>query len=83
MSESAQTIDFEGSLAELEALVAKMEGDSLSLEESLAAFERGVQLTRACQTALRTAELRIKALTQDGTEAQLPPAGDDDMPQGR
>ena len=81
MSEPAQTIDFEKSLAELEALVAKMEDGSLSLEESLAAFERGVRLTRACQTALHTAELRIQALTQDGDEVQLSPAGDGNMPQ--
>ena len=83
MSETAQPIDFEASLSELEALVAKMEDGSLSLEESLLAFERGVQLTRACQTALRTAELRIKALTQDGDEVQLSPTGDDNVPQRR
>ena len=83
MAEPAQPIDFEASLAELEALVAKMEDGSLSLEESLAAFERGVALTRACQTALHAAELRIKALTQDGDEVQLSPSGDDNVSQGR
>lgn len=66
-------VDFEKSLAELESLVAKMEGGTLSLEESLAAFERGVKLTRDCQAALRTAEMRIKALTQDGDEEDVRP----------
>ena len=69
----SKPIDFEKSLAELEGLVAKMEGGTLSLEESLAAFERGVKLTRDCQAALRTAEMRIKALTQDGDEEDVRP----------
>lgn len=64
-------IDFEVALAELEALVGKMEAGSLSLEDSLAAFERGIKLTRSCQAALRSAELRIKALTQEGDELDL------------
>jgi len=66
-----EPVDFEASLKELEGLVAQMEGGTLSLEESLAAFERGVKLTRDCQSALRTAEMRIKALTQDGDEEDV------------
>ena len=72
------TIDFEAALAELEELVGKMEAGSLSLEDSLAAFERGVRLTRDCQSALRSAELRIKALTQDGDELDLAASGEED-----
>ncbi|MYD97992.1 MAG: exodeoxyribonuclease VII small subunit [Gammaproteobacteria bacterium] len=73
-----ESIDFEASLAELEALVTRMEEGSLSLEESLAAFERGIKLTRDCQSALRDAELRIKALTQEGDELDLSGEGDAD-----
>ena len=73
-------VDFEGALAELEELVAKMEGGSLSLEESLAAFERGIKLTRECQAALRSAELRIKALTQEGDELDLSARHEQDAP---
>ena len=71
-------LDFEGALAELEELVARMEGGSLSLEESLAAFERGIKLTRTCQAALRSAELRISALTQEGDELNLSAADEHD-----
>ena len=71
-------MDFEGTLAELEELVGRMEAGSLSLEESLAAFERGIKLTRECQSALRSAELRIKALTQEGDELDLSPSGAQD-----
>lgn len=64
-AESAELSDFEGSLDELEALVEQMETGELSLEESLAAFERGVALTRSCQQALRQAELKVATLTAD------------------
>lgn len=73
-------VDFEAALAELEELVAKMEGGSLSLEESLAAFERGIKLTRECQAALRSAELRIKALTQEGDELDLSASDEQEAP---
>lgn len=53
---------FEQSLAELEALVARMEGGELSLDESLRSFERGIALYRQCQTALGQAEARVKLL---------------------
>jgi len=59
--------DFETALAELEQLVARMEAGDMTLEASLAAFERGVALTRQCQTALRHAELRVKVLTRNDT----------------
>ncbi len=53
---------FEQSLDELEALVARMEQGELGLDESLAAFERGVALYRNCQGALDQAELRVRKL---------------------
>lgn len=53
---------FEQSLGELEALVAKMEGGELNLDESLRSFERGIALYRSCQAALEQAEARVKLL---------------------
>lgn len=70
-SEDAETPDFETALAALEALVDQMETGNLSLEASLAAFERGVNLTRACQSALRAAELRVRQLTRDDSLEDL------------
>lgn len=54
--------NFEQSLKELEQLVEKMEQGDLSLEESLAHFERGIALTRACQQALQQAEQKVQIL---------------------
>jgi exodeoxyribonuclease VII small subunit len=61
-SKDAETPDLEKSLAELELIVEKLEAGDLTLDESLKQFERGVQLTRQCQTALRTAEQKVEIL---------------------
>jgi exodeoxyribonuclease VII small subunit len=57
--------DFETALAELEALVAAMESGSMPLEQSLAAYRRGVELTRICQEKLAQAEQQVKVLEGD------------------
>ena len=61
--------DFEQSLTELEALVTKLEQGDVPLEEALKTFERGVALTRQCQTALRNAQQKVEVLlTRNGEE---------------
>ena len=67
------TLDFESAMDELEALVEQMESGDLTLDASLAAFERGVTLTRQCQQALSQAELRVQALTDTDTLVDLDP----------
>jgi exodeoxyribonuclease VII small subunit len=69
--EKSTSIDFEKSLAELEKLVAELERGELSLEQSLAQFERGVQLARQCQGALQEAEQRVLKLTENTAKAPL------------
>jgi exodeoxyribonuclease VII small subunit len=64
-AEQVSAFNFEASLAELEALVQQMEQGDLTLENSLAAFERGISLTRGCQTALAQAEQKVNVLMQD------------------
>lgn len=63
--------NFEKSLAELETLVERMEKGDLTLEESLKHFERGVQLTRSCQSALQLAEQRVDKLMTENGEVTL------------
>ncbi len=66
---SQKSPDFETALAELETLVEKMEQGDLTLDESLKQFERGVQLTRSCQQALKEAEQKVQVLlTKNGEE---------------
>jgi exodeoxyribonuclease VII small subunit len=54
--------DFEQALAELEALVVRLERGDLPLDEALKTFERGVELTRHCQGSLRAAQQRVEIL---------------------
>lgn len=75
-SATAQSASFETAIAELEALVQRMESGDLTLDDSLQAFERGVELTRQCQTALKAAEQRVTLLTSDGQERDFPSLGD-------
>ena len=65
--------EFEASLDALEQLVGKMEAGGMSLEDSLAAYERGVGLYRRCQAALEQAELRVKLLSDPMDPATAEP----------
>jgi exodeoxyribonuclease VII small subunit len=58
-------IDFEKALAELEGIVKQLEAGNLALDKSLALFERGVQLARACKEKLAEAELKVSQLVKD------------------
>jgi exodeoxyribonuclease VII small subunit len=63
--------DFEAALAELDAIVKKLEEGDLPLEQSLQLYERGVTLSRFCHARLEEAERRIEILNERG---QLQPA---------
>ena len=63
MSETAEfPPSFEAALAELEALVGRMESGELPLQESLAAYKRGAELLAYCQAALKDAEQQVRVL---------------------
>jgi exodeoxyribonuclease VII small subunit len=66
--------DFEAALAELDAIVKKLEDGDIPLEQSLQLFERGVQLSRFCHARLEEAERRIEILNERG-QLQDAPAG--------
>jgi len=57
---NARPESFESALAELEAIVATMEGGQLPLKDSLASYKRGAELLQYCQAALKDAELQIQ-----------------------
>ena len=72
-SDASPVADFESSLDQLEQLVEKMEHGEMSLEESLAAYERGVGLYRHCQEALEQAELRVRLLADPDAPERAEP----------
>jgi exodeoxyribonuclease VII small subunit len=63
-AKSTEKIDFEKSLAELEKIVNDLESGALTLDESIAAFERGIELSKLCQKKLVAAEERVKKLIE-------------------
>jgi len=71
---SPENLTFEKALAELEAIVARMEDGKLALEESLAAYQRGAELIKLCEAKLTDAQARIAIL--EGGELR-------DLPRGR
>ena len=62
---------FEAALAELEKLVASMESGKLTLEQSLAAHKRGLELAQYCQSVLSQAQQQVKVL-EENTLKTLP-----------
>jgi len=58
--------DFEAAIAELDAIVKKLEEGDLPLEKSLELYERGIQLSRFCHARLEDAEKRIEILNERG-----------------
>ena len=71
--ENMEEMPFEAAIARLEVIVKAMEGDSLSLDESLALYEEGVALTRRLNRELEEAEQRVQIL-QRTAEGEIKPA---------
>lgn len=65
-------LTFEKALEELEALVTRMEDGKLPLEESLAAYQRGAELIKYCESRLTDAQARI-AILEGGELRDLGP----------
>jgi exodeoxyribonuclease VII small subunit len=81
LSRNSKPPEFEEALTELEALVERLEHGDLPLDEALKVFERGVALTRHCQTALQAAQQKVEILLKRGGELRAEPfeePGDDD-----
>ena len=56
---------FESAMEELESIVARMESSNLSLEDSLAAHKRGLELARYCQDLLARAQQQVQVLEEN------------------
>ena len=75
-----ESLSFEAAMTRLEVIVKAMEGDSLSLDESLSLYEEGVALTRRLNAELTEAEQRVMILqrTPDGEIKPSPFASTED-----
>jgi exodeoxyribonuclease VII small subunit len=73
LAAKSKPADFEKALAELESLVGRLERGDLPLDEALKTFERGVELTRHCQAALKTAQQKVEILLTRSGQAEIEP----------
>jgi len=79
MTTKKTSFQFEPALQELESMVLKMEQGQLSLEQSLSYFEKGIAITRQCQTALKQAEQKVAILLKKNNKECLEPFQPDDQ----
>ena len=69
---SKVTKTFEENLAELEAVVTKLEQGDVALEEALSEFQKGMKLSKSLQKTLKKAEeTLVKVMQADGTETEM------------
>ena len=66
MEQTEPKPSFEDGLKQLDEIVRKLEGDDLSLEDSIKLFESGVSLSQRCRKQLEQAETRVEGLMKDG-----------------
>ncbi|MEZ7616672.1 exodeoxyribonuclease VII small subunit [Streptococcus cristatus] len=63
---------FEENLADLESIVQKLENGDVALEEAIAEFQKGMQLSKDLQKTLDQAEKTlVKVMQADGTETDM------------
>ena len=69
-----KNVKFEDAMIKLEGEVKKLESGSLTLDESIAAFEEAVKLIGVCNKQLENAERRVRLLTEgtDGSVTDVP-----------
>jgi exodeoxyribonuclease VII small subunit len=72
MARGKKKTGFEEQLKELEAIVSRLEGGDLSLEESLDLFERGIRMSRELQSSLQAANLRVTRLLEGEGTGEIP-----------
>ncbi|MCS6798896.1 MAG: exodeoxyribonuclease VII small subunit [Myxococcota bacterium] len=71
--EQAEPESFESLVAQLTALVERLEREEMPLEEALSTFERGVRLVQAGNARLEAAERRVEQLVTEGDRVRTQP----------
>lgn len=76
-SSAVEALSFEQALAELEAIVRRLEAGDVELEQSIEIYERGAALRAHCEARLRSAELKVEQIVQGVSGAVTEPAAFD------
>lgn len=67
--EKKERLSFEDALSKLEMIISKLEDPAVSLEESISLYEEGMKLAKLCSETLEEAELKIRKVNPNKTEA--------------
>jgi exodeoxyribonuclease VII small subunit len=59
---SIENVSFESALSELESIARQIDSGSLSLEDSIASYEKGMKLKNHCEAKLKEAQLKIEKI---------------------
>ena len=78
-SASLEKLSFEDALQELEGIVASLERGEVSLDDAIAAFERGTELKSHCQARLEEARMKVEKIKVPSSAAAPDQASDFDM----
>lgn len=70
MAETPKELTFEEALTEVEKIVADVEQGKIPLEESIARYERGMQLIKHCRAVLDSSEKRIEVINKQVTQTE-------------
>ena len=70
--DATQTLSYETAMAELEALVARLESGDMPLEQLLSGYQRGAELLQLCRAKLQAVEDQIKVLDDGALKAWKP-----------
>lgn len=65
MTMTTDNQSFETMMHELEEIVKQLDNDTISLEESLALYQKGIALSKACEKTLKEAENKVSKLIED------------------
>jgi len=78
-SASLEKLSFEDALQELEGIVASLERGEVSLDDAIAAFERGTELKSHCQARLEEARMKVEKIKVPSLAVAPDQASDFDM----
>lgn len=69
-------MNFSEKMNELDKILRNLEGETVSLEQSLAEFERGIALVRECREYLESAKQKVAVLSEENGKTQNSSPGD-------
>lgn len=68
MMTNKENQSFEEMMSELENIVQKLDNETVSLEESLELYQRGMKLSASCEDTLKNAEKKVNEMIKNEDE---------------